>query len=490
MPATDRSTSDLRRRLSYVILALLVAGIALARTAGCTQPPPTDGDSSPVAGSVVPLLVPRELGLADTWRIPISEWEAETGATCDVREYSAQPEMAELTKDGALVVCPLNQVPQLHTHAALAPVPEKLASGWQEVFDDLRKSVGSPGRKPAVFPLSAPPLLCFYRADLLEQAGLAPPATWTDYRRLAETVEEWAPGCSVVEPWGKDDRAWLFLQRSAGYALHPDNFSFTLDIANGEPLINQPPFVRALEEVQSDLVHLDPESLSMDPAECCLEVVRGHAALAIGMLPDQEQNASHSVESAAGATSGRIRVQRLPGATEVYHSQDQVWSDVGAGTPNFVTVVGTGAWVVCVVDNGHDNFAVSAWHLWNAIDSLEDRSSRVAGILGGGCRPSDFDNLPAVHLPGFDAELQQEYITAAAESLGNSRVVAELPFPEHGRYRQLLTQRLTEVLEEERNPQEALDDLAEDWKQLSAEVGASSVLNTYRWCLGLSPLPD
>ena len=223
----------------------------------------------------------------------------------------------------------------------------------------------------------------------------------------------------------------------------------------------------------------------MEPTECYLQIADGHAALAIGMLPDPEQPASLNTESGEGS-SGQVRVQQLPVAAKVYHTQEQSWIDVGSSDPNAVTVVGLDAWVVCVV--GNEDEGRNAWDLWNAIDSPENQGSRTGSVFRGECRLSDFTERPGSRNSGLNPQLRQQYIEAITSSLGNRRVVAELPFPGHGRYRQLMTQRLTEVLKEGREPEEALNDLAEDWRQLSEELGTSSVLNTYRWCLGLSPL--
>ena len=483
-----RQQSRTHQRQLTGLLFLAIAFLMMA--SGCPNDVPDDGrDGRSMEGAVVPLMLPLELGLADDWQIPITEWEADSGATIELLEYDTETirgNTSELGRGGSLVICPLSLVPQLHSDAELAPLTDEAAGSWQTVFDALRKSVGSPGGNPMVFPLSAPPLLCFYRADLLDQAGLTPPKTWAEYRQLLATVEEWAPGLSVVEPWGEQYRATMFLQRSVGYAVHPDNFSFTLDVSSGDPLINQPPFVRALDEINTDLVHLDPESLSMGPVECYLQIARGNAALAIGMLPDHEETASR--DEVGGESSNQVRVQQLPGAAEVFHTQQNTWLDLGAGSPNSLTIVGLNAWVACVVEAEDKEIGEHAWELWSAIDNPENQGSRASSAFQRGSRMSDFAERPEYQRSGLDAEQRTQYISAVSSSLGNSRVFAELPFPGHDRYRQLMTQRLTEVLVEQRDPEATLNDLSDDWRQLSEEVGASTVLNTYRWSLGLSPL--
>lgn len=472
------------RRQGVLLLSVIYLGMMTACWNGSSDEA-TNNEQSSLEGVVVPLLVPRELKLAEHWRIPVSEWEADTGAACDIREYDGNAvsgDVAELISEPALIVCPLSLVPELHRNSVLNPIPEDLVGGWQEVFNGLRKTIGSPGGEPVVFPLSAPPLVCFYRSDLLSQAGLSPPATWAEYRQLVATVEEWAPGQTVVEPWGEESRATMFLQRSAGYALHPDNFSFVLNVSTGDPLIDQPPFVRALDEVRADFAHLDPASLSMGPADCCLQVLEGHAALAIGMLPEPDA-------APANGTALEVGISRLPGAEEVFHSQEEAWSDVGARGGNSVTVVGPGAWVVCAVGFQDTESAGHAWQLWNAIDTLQGQGSGSSTPLRRDSRPTDLAGARTLRVPGLDSKGQEQYFAAVTSSLRSSRIVAELPLPEHARFRELLTQRLTEVLEQDRAPQEALQDLAGDWRQLISQADGSSVLNTYRWCLGLSPLP-
>jgi hypothetical protein len=154
-----------------------------------------------------------------------------------------------------------------------------------------------------------------------------------------------------------------------------------------------------------------------------------------------------------------------------------------------VTVVGPDAWVVCAVGYQDAESARHAWQLWNAIDTLDGQKRGSGAAFRRDCRPQDLAVRATFRVPGLAPDGQDQYIAAVTSSLRSSRIVAELPVPGHARFRALLTQRLTEVLEDGRAPQEALQDLAGDWRRLISEADGSSVLNTYRWCLGLSPLP-
>jgi ABC-type glycerol-3-phosphate transport system substrate-binding protein len=180
--------------------------------------------------------VPAGLGFETAWDINLHEWAARTGAEFEFREVDFQDSRASLLErlapnadktagGGGLVVFPLSRMAELTSADALAKLPELDAADdpldWRDVFQGLRERIASNEAGPAVIPLSAPVLVCYYREDLLRQAGLSLPQTWDDYQRLLEKLETWAPDLIAVEPWGEATRSTMFLARAVSYAHHP-----------------------------------------------------------------------------------------------------------------------------------------------------------------------------------------------------------------------------------------------------------------------------
>src|SRR5207302_8201276 len=104
-----------------------------------------------------------------------------------------------------------------------------------------------------------------------------------DYQQLVERIEVWAPGLVAVEPWSDDFRATMFLARAVSFAQHPAHYSLFFDIDSGDPLIDSPAFVRALETAKAALARMPPDVLTYRPADCRNAIIGGRAALAIAL---------------------------------------------------------------------------------------------------------------------------------------------------------------------------------------------------------------
>lgn len=494
LPAAVRSGVKLplgagpRWRIGLVSLALLVLP-------GCPDSKPRldkQGPGALFAGVRLQVALPAGLDLRDAWQLAITEWQASTGAQCAVDEVdmSAAGALLELVPPGtSLLVAPWPRAPELASAGWPAAIPEAEggldALAWRDVFTGLRNGLATPGGRPALLPLSCPVLVCYYRADLLEAAGLHAPATWAEYQRLLDALDRWAPGLSAVEPWSAEFRATMFLARAAPYALHPENFSLYLDVERATPLIGDEPFVRALTDALAALPMLGAASLNFGPAECRRAILEGRAALAIALEPpDADRTATIPIRRA----DVRIGVCPLPGANEVYDRSRGRWTDSAGPEANRVTLAAFAGYAVCVSRRASVKEQLAAWDLWAAINAQAEagvvRDDRVRSL----CRRSQLAASPQVDsllLP----EERKLYARAVTKALDTTRVVAELPLPKRARFREALTQGLTLVIESQTSPADALRETANAWEAILEEVGRRIVVDAYRTGIGLSPLP-
>lgn len=468
--------------------------IAALLPAGCS---PNESDPQQAARPAVPGLevsvaVPAGLGLQEDWQIAVSEWEAASGARCTIEEVENLQESSLPPGSAGLAVVPLSNLPALIDAGWAAPIePESPAGPWvDEVFTGLARSLADAEGNAWGIPLSSPVLACYYRADLLERAGLSPPSTWDEYRGLVETLPEWAPGLSASEPWGEGFRASLFLARAAPAALHPDNYSLYLDVEEGTPLIGDPPFEAALQESLEILGLIDPRARSLGPADCVDDVFAGRSALAIGSPGIAARGAGGSFGEPGRADDIRVGVAPLPGAVRVYRRQTGQWSaPPGGAAVHRVTLVGFDGWMVCAAARLDPSARSAAWQLWTTLESPDFegtarpwsrapvRTSQLAAVL----------QHPA---PGFRTEEWQAHVQAEADSLHAVRTVLDLPLPERERFRSILTRRISAAMEGEETAAQALDGVRDEWEKLVDELGRERIVNVYRACSGLSPLSE
>lgn len=494
-------------RWAWLALVLLL----LPGCSGCGQHEDDQSVEQPFAGREVELVVPRGLGLAATWEVDLNEWSAQTGATYRITEYdaSAQPLSEAIgagSENARLLIVPVTAVAELAAANVLTSIPdEQLAPenlDWNDLFFGLRENIASVERRPTVVPTASPVLVCYFRRDLLEAAGLAPPQTWQDYQRLLDTLNDWAPGLTAVEPWSPEFRATMFLARAAAYARHPENYSLWFDIATGEPLVGTPGFVRALEEARQAMAKMPADVKTYGPAECRREFLAGRAALAISLesptggtpLPPGFDPANHSGEGVTAQDSSsrpeamRIGFVRLPGVKSVYNRSTREWEPV-RGTQVHRAGFTAFRGVCAGVSAGQDAVAnLAAWNLLSLL-AREHLAADFPGAMKSIGRESQWETAPQWFGNDLSAEEFGLYFATVADTLRDPQLVAELPVVGHARFRAALTEGLNAVLDGSAAPEAALQQTAARFREIMDELGADAVRNSYRRSLGLSPSP-
>lgn len=488
-------------RLSKIFFAAIVLSVA-----GCPEDKKTAVVVKPFEGQEIHLGVPAGMGFRTAWESPLNEWSAETGASAKIDELdlsdAAKPLVDVIAASQVqLALVPITRLGELIAAEGLSPIGEEARSettlNWLDVFQGLRDGLCSSQKKPVAVPLVSPVLICYYRADLLEKAGLAPPQTWGEYQQLLDRREEWAPGLTAVEPWSPEFRATMFLARAVSHAKHPGHFSLYFDIETTEPQIESAAFTRALEEAKAALAKMPGDVLTMNPADCRQQFLEGKAALAIAFetgpgnpstpfsptesKPAEKKEGAASVQRPAEIVPGFCR---LPGATETYDASRQKWEPIAGKNAQQVTLTGF-AGMAAVVSS--KSSPVQGEAAWNALARIhrEGQSHAFPPGTNGLCRESQTLLASAwvgTELQGTEAN---KYVNAVAVSLRDSQLVGELPVVGHDEFRKALTEELSEVLQGQAEPQDALSTVGKKWRRIIKDIGRDKLRNSYRASLGL-----
>lgn len=483
---------------------------------GCTNGKKTTPLTQPFSGQTVRIGIPQGLGLATEWETPLGEWSAQTGAEVQIDEITDVTATKSLTaalaaEADTLLLFPVMHAGDLTAANLLSPLsPVSLAADnvhWQDVFQGLREGVCSRSRQPTLVPLSSPVLVCYYREDLLEQAGLSPPETWDDYQLLLDKLPSWAPGLVAVEPWSESFRTTIFLSRAAALAKHPGFYSLYFDIETGQPLIDTAGFVRALEMSHAALVKMPMETLHYGPAECRREILAGRAALALTFetgpanppLPfGPESNAGKKDVTSGTKTSGNIAARptgvkfgfcRLPGSREVYSLSRNEWEPLADRGVNQVTLTGFAGLAACVSSKCTAQQAEASWNVLATLAAPEFAATFPPGTRGP-CRESHVTNAATWIGSDLQSDEGQKYFNVVAKSLRDQGLVAEIPVPGHAEFRRALTKGLTKTISGSAPATDVLRDVAEEWRDIIKRqnlANSVSVRDCYRAVLGLPP---
>ncbi len=478
----------------------------LLMLAGCDEQPHTPANQAlPYQGQTIRVVVPQGWGFKEHWDIQLQEWSARTGARAELIETQMQDGSGPLLKSGEapqLIIFPWTRRGELLAEKQLQALPSdaliESQLDWNDLFQGLRERQGQAEAGPTLVPLGAPVLVCYYRLDLLEKAGLKPPETWADYQALLDQLGTWAPGLKAAEPWSPEFRATMFLARALPYVKHSGHYSTFFDIEQGAPFIASPGFVRALEETQAAIKKLPSEVFQYDPVTCRNLVISGEAALAIGLETGPAANSLNwgatvpppgaKPQKIQRASKVAIGFCRLPGTREVYNPTLNAWSAEEKSAINHVTLTGFAGLCAGVPRGTSPEQSMAAMNLLSSL--LLDSSSTFPPNCRSLCRESQTPDAAIWAGQDLSASESGKYIAVAAKSLRDRQQVGELPVIGHVEFRAALTKGLTAALEQGKSPTETLTGVADEWRKILKQIGSDKVLTSYRSALGLSKLEE
>ncbi|MBI3861265.1 MAG: hypothetical protein HY290_05160, partial [Planctomycetia bacterium] len=273
-------------------------------------------------------------------------------------------------------------------------------------------------------------------------------------------------------------------------AQHPGNYSLYFDIDTGDPLIDGPPFVRALETALAALKKMPADVAKFRPADCRNEVVSGRAALAIVSEPPEfaAPDETHTQAAATGRQNGNLQfgVVRLPGSREVYDASRKLWEPLPDKGIARVTLTAFAGWGIGAASSATSGQIDAAWNSLLKVGGPDLVSGFPLPVIWL-CRESQSaGQAPSADLPGAAAGACTQTV---AESLRDSRLVAELPIAGRHEFRQALARELGAAIEGSKSAEEALHAVAASWRETIARIGKYQHRDNYRSSLGLSPKP-
>ena len=389
---------------------------------------------------------------------------------------------------------------QLMASGQVVEVPEALQDrlGLEQIPDVYNRDQLSWNDTLYGVPWDGDMLMLNYRQDLLNDPAyqeefsaqygydLAAPESWQQYADIAAffTGKDWdndgAPNFGLAELPMRRNHAWNgFFSRAAGYTKHPDDPAFFFDPETMTPRINNPGFVKALEDWKTALQWGPPDMLSFDWAANAQAFVGGRAALNIQWADIGPM----SVDPATSVVAGNVGFGVTPGSTEVWNTATGEWETFDQ--PNKAPFAGFGGWIY-VVPNLSENPG-AAMDLATFLGSPEVRVEAVT-TPGCGVNPNSTELLdPSIWIgAGFSEEAAEAYTQAIEDSLANPNVVFDLRIPGIPEYKDALEIGVTKALVGEATPQEALDEVAAEWEAITDRLGRDQQAQYYRESLGIA----
>ncbi len=497
------STPQSRRPLSgKFTLGLILFVFAGCRSQEAPPPAPAAADNRPLR-----LLVLDDANLAAAIE---QTWRTRSEAPLDVRQVSSNNFGEGRRLDADAVIYPSGLLGELAERNLLLPLTDDMQSHPQlnqhDVLDMVRLREIRWGEAVYAVAFGSPVYLLAYRQDVLHQAGLQPPATWEEYQRLVahlgqrENLGSLAPPPSqpwfgTAEPWGPGWAGQTLLARAASSVRHHNQYSDLFDFTSMKPLIDGPPYVRALEQMVAAAAHSPPENNTFSPHDAYRALAKGQTALAICWPePSSSQDAGQNAEAQhaiAGQTlqsapgEPEIRWIELPGSREVYSLNEAQWEPRGADEPIHVPLLAASGRLGSVTRES--SRAKAALHVLAVLSGEWSSDIATRSSATTLYRQSHLASPAAWYPEGGDSEAVQSYAAVAHASLTRGVWMFSPRIPGRARYLDALDAGVRQALAGEATAQEALTDVAEKWREITADLGPEQQTAAYERSLGLEP---
>jgi multiple sugar transport system substrate-binding protein len=341
-----------------------------------------------------------------------------------------------------------------------------------------------------------------YRTDVFSDAGLAEawkaeggegewgvPKTWQQVQAVSKFLKGKKLGGQDLYGYLDAPKGWggfgfYFLgSRATAYAKHPDDPAFLFDPETMKPRINNPAWVRAIQDVIDLLPSQPADQLNADPGTTAFQQFLAGTGSMLAWWGDVGSNARTSDTSVVGDVVG---FDILPGSDDVYNSRTGQWETLPSGpnhAPN-MAYIGWGIYVMARVD-GDERKRKAAWSAAAHLGG-KDISLWMAAYPSGfqPYRNSHF-NIAEWTAAGYDEAFITSYLNSQANSYNHPNAAIEPRIPGIFQYYSVAEDELAKIFAGQYSAQEGADRIAAAWEKLTDQIGRESQLALYRASLGL-----
>jgi len=341
-----------------------------------------------------------------------------------------------------------------------------------------------------------------YRTDYFSDPGLAKawkaeghegewevPKTWQKVQEVTKFLGgkkfQGMDAYGYLDPakgWG--GFGFYFLgSRATAYAKHPDDKAFLFDADTMKPRVNNPAWVRAIQDVIDALPSEPPNQLNADPNTTGFQQFLAGTGSMVTWWGDVGSMCKTSDSSVVGDVTG---FSILPGSDDVYNSKTGKWDKLPSG-PNFapnMAYIGWGVYVMARVD-GDSKKRKAAWSAAAHIGG-KDISLWTSAYPSGfqPYRQSHF-NIPEWVEAGYDKAFISSYLKSESDSYNHPNAAIEPRIPGIFQYYSTAEDELANIFAGKYSAQEGADRIAAAWEKLTDQIGREKQIKLYKASLGL-----
>lgn len=491
----------MRRMLFIVMIVALFGALAL---------PVTAQDDQPFAGETIVVVTQTGRSIGGPVEDFAPEWEEMTGGDVELQQFAFGElfeKMITSFETGAasydMLIFPADWAGDFMAPGYLEPIPDELVADLDpdDIIPLYSERLTTWGGTRYALPYDGDAHMMYYRKDLVNPDSeyndefsaeygydLKEPETWQEYFDIAtffngrevETAGEMAEIYGVAEAQRRNAQSyWVFISHATGYAKVPGDPCFFFDCEDMTPLVNNPGWVRALEDY-INLRDLGPdEMINWDVADTRVQFPAGCCVFNI----DWGDVGPISYDPNASVIAGDTGFAPLPGGSEYWDPEAEEWVTPEDGV-NRAPFIAFGGWIIGVSADSDSKEAALDFAKFMARPELV---KQLAVTPDTGVNPSRYSQLEDIDLwveSGFDEAGAEDYLSAIENTIDHPNAVLDLRIRGSAEYLSALDVQVNRALVGEVTAQEALDNVAEEWNAITDRLGRESQLEQYRNAVG------
>ncbi len=341
-----------------------------------------------------------------------------------------------------------------------------------------------------------------YRTDVFADADLAKqwkdgggegewgvPKTWQQVQAVTKFLKgKKFKGQDVYgyldapKPWG--GFGFYFLgSRATAYAKHPDDKAWLFDADTMKPRINNPAWVRAIQDVIDALPSEPADQINADPNTTAFQQFLAGTGSMIPWWGDVGSNVKTNDSSVIGDVTG---FSILPGSDDVYNSKTGKWEKLASG-PNYApncAYLGWGVYVMARVDKDEKKKKAA----WSAAAHLGGKDLSIwTAMYPSGFQPyrNSHFNIPEWVAAGYDEAFITSYLKSEGDSYNHPNAAIEPRIPGIFQYYSAAEDILANTFAGKMKAQEGADAIAAAWEKLTDQIGRENQIKLYKASLGM-----
>ena len=277
---------------------------------------------------------------------------------------------------------------------------------------------------------------------------------------------------------------FYFLEdRATAYVKHPEDKAWLFDADTMKPRVNNPGWVRAIQEAMDSLQYEPADQINADPGTTGFQQFLAGTGSMLTWWGDIGQVANTSDTSVIGDVVG---FDILPGSEDVYNSKAGKWEKAKDGV-NFApncAYLGWGVYVMARVDSDSKKQKAA----WSAAAHLGGKDLSLWCVM----YPSGFQvhrnshaNIDEWVAAGYNKDYITSYLKSQFGSYNHPNRAIEPRIPGIFQYYSVAEDELAKAFAGKLTAQQCADNIAAAWEKITDTIGREKQLTLYRASLGL-----